>query len=230
MKALIIEDSPDLVEAISLCLNMRWPGASIVPTALGSKGVELVETESPDIVILDIGLPDMEGFEVLREIRRFSSVPVIVVTVHNEDTDKIKGLELGADDYITKPFSHLELLARVKAVLRRAHMPELSGDEQLLEIGDVCIDLAARQIHQGEKIIKLTPIEYSILVNLVRNEGRVIPHRVLLQKVWGDEFSEELRYIKKYIHSLRDKLGDNAHNPRIIINERGIGYKFIRPT
>lgn len=228
MKALVIEDNPDLVETITLCLEMRWPEVKVVFSLEGGKGIDLVETEAPDIVILDINLPDMSGFEVLRQIRLFSDVPVVVLTVRAEEVDKVKGLELGADDYVAKPFSHMELLARVKAVLRRSHMPELRGAENLMEAGDIQIDLAAHQVRRGDRALKLTPIEYSLLTHLVRNEGLVLSNRALLQKVWGDECSEPTDYVKRYIHRLRLKLGDDTSHPQIIISERGLGYKFIR--
>ena len=129
MKALIIEDAPDIVETISLCFELRWPEVEVISTAEGNKGLTLAETESPDIIILDLGLPDTDGFEVLKDIRSFSNVPIIIVTVRGDEMDRVRGLEMGADDYITKPFSHLELLARMKAVLRRTSMPELQAHE-----------------------------------------------------------------------------------------------------
>lgn len=124
MKVLVVEDSPDIVDMISLCFELRWPEAKVVSTAEGNKGINMVRTENPDLVILDLGLPDIDGFEVLKNVRTFSNVPVIIVTVRGDEVDKVRGLELGADDYITKPFSHIELLARIQAVLRRTQMPQ----------------------------------------------------------------------------------------------------------
>jgi DNA-binding response OmpR family regulator len=230
MKVLIIEDDPGVVEAISLAFELRWPDVAVVSASQGEKGVELAGAESPDIVILDIGLPDISGFEVLRQIRRFSDVPVIIVTVKIEETDKVKGLELGADDYITKPFSHLELLGRVKAVLRRTHMPEIRTDQKPFTCGKLVIDFAQRAVFLGDTPIRLTPIEYNLLHLLIRNQGRVISHRTLLEKVWGEEYIEATDYLKVYIQRLREKIEDEPRKPRMLLSERGIGYKFQSPS
>ena len=229
MKVLVVEDDPGIVEAISLAFELRWPGVQVVSTAQGLKGVELTESEAPDVVILDLGLPDIEGFDVLRQVRLFSDVPVIILTVRGEEMDKIKGLELGADDYITKPFSHMELLARVKAVLRRSQMPELRGDEKPFVSGKLVIDFASREVTLAGKPVRLTPTEYNLLYYLVRNEGKVLSQQALLRKVWGEEYTDAVEYIKKYIQRLRAKLGDDSQNPRILLSERGVGYKFLRP-
>lgn len=229
MKVLVVEDSPEIVEVISICLEVRWPGFKLLTTEFGAKAAELVEKESPDIVILDISLPDMEGFEVLKDIRRFSSVPVVILTVRGDEIDKVRGLELGADDYIAKPFSPIEFLARVKAVLRRSHMPELVGEQQVLQAGPLAIDLTAHQATLYSQPLKLTPIEYGLLCQLVRNEGKMLTHRMLLENVWGEEYGDAIDYVKKYIHRLRQKLGDDLTQPRIILSERGVGYRFLRP-
>jgi len=230
MKVLIIEDNPDTVEAVSLAFEWRWPDVNAISTSHGKRGVELVRAESPDIVILDIGLPDMSGFEVLRQIRSFSDVPLIILTVKIEEMDKVRGLELGADDYITKPFSHLEFLGRVKAVLRRTHMPELRGEERPFVSGDLMIDFATREVTCGGNTIKLTNTEYNLLCQLVKNEGRVLTHRVLLRNVWGEDCIDSTGYLKKYVQRLRKKLGDNASNPKRILSVRGLGYKFTRAS
>lgn len=228
MKVLIIEDSPEIVEAVSMCFELRWPGVAVVSTAEGSEGVDLVETESPDVVILDLDLPDINGFDVLRQIRSFSHVPIIILTVRGEETDKVKGLELGADDYIVKPFSYLELLSRVKAVLRRSHMPQLRGDEKPFVGGRLVIDFATREITLDKKPVKLTPTEYNLLYHLVHNEGRVLSQQVLLEKVVMSEYVDA-SYLKKYIQYLRRKLEDTPSDPKMILTERGIGYKFVSP-
>jgi len=228
MKLLIIEDNPEIIEAVSLCFELRWSEISVVSTDKGDKGVELAEAESPDLVILDLGLPDIDGFEVLRQIRLFSDVPVIILTVRGEELDKIKGLELGADDYVVKPFSHMELLARVKAVLRRSQMPELRGDEKPFIHGKLKVDFSSREITVGSNMVKLTPIEYNLLYQMIRNEGRVLTHRFLLEKVWGEEYTDATDYLKKYIQRLRQKLEDDSENPRLIITERGVGYKLAK--
>ena len=228
MKLLIIEDSPEIIEAVSLCFELRWSEISTVSSDKGNKGVELAESESPDLIILDIGLPDIDGFEVLRQVRLFSDVPVIILTVRGEELDKIKGLEMGADDYLTKPFSHMELLARVKAVLRRSQMPELRGDEKPFVHGKLKVDFSSREVTVDSNPVKLTPIEYNLLYQMIRNEGRVLTHRFLLEKVWGEEYTDATDYLKKYIQRLRQKLEDDSENPRLIVTERGVGYKLMK--
>lgn len=230
MKVLVIEDNPEIVEAIRLTFELRWPEAKVTATAEGNKGITLTETESPDIIILDLGLPDIDGFKVLKEIRRFSDIPLIILTVRGDEVDKVRGLELGADDYIVKPFSHIELLARVKAVLRRSHIPELKGTPMPLVMPKLSIDFATRTITKGDKQIKLTPTEFNLLEYLVRNESKVLSHHALLEKVWGEEYTDATDYLKVYIQRLRDKLEDDPANPEMLLSERGVGYKFVKKT
>ncbi|HAV10718.1 MAG TPA: DNA-binding response regulator [Dehalococcoidia bacterium] len=228
MKILIIEDSPDIQEAISLCFEIHWSEAQVLTVGLGEEGIAKTGSESPDIVILDLGLPDIDGFKVLKEIRTFSDVPVIILTVRGEEIDKVRGLELGADDYIVKPFSHMELLARVKAVLRRSHMTELKQDEKIVLNPQLSIDFVSRTILKESKKIKLTPTEFNLLRYLARNEGKVLTHHTLLSKVWGEEYTDSSDYLKVYIQRLRDKLEIDPANPEILISERGVGYKFVK--
>ncbi len=229
MKVLIVEDSPEVVEAVRLCFDLRWPGTEVITTSSGKRGAELIEQETPDVVILDLGLPDMDGLDVLKEIRLFSETPVLILTVRDDEVSRVRGLELGADDYIIKPFSHLELLARVRAVLRRSQMPELRGGEKPIAIGDLVIDFAAREVKRGTEMVQLTPTEWRMLTELVRNEGKVLSYETLLRRVWGDDDAGETEYIKKYIYRLRQKLGDDPQAPRLIISTRGMGYKMVRP-
>ncbi|MCD6453557.1 MAG: response regulator transcription factor [Dehalococcoidales bacterium] len=229
MKILIIEDDSEIVEAVSLCFQLRWSGATVISATQGAKGLDLVETETPDLVVLDIGLPDMDGFKVLREIRQFSQVPVIMLTVRGEDTDVAKGLELGADDYITKPFSHIELLARVQAVLRRAQGVSVTGDERPFVSGKLSVDFASRTVKINGQPIKLTFTEYRLLYYLIKNEGRLLTHENLLNKVWGEGYTEARDLLRVHIQHLRQKLGDSAESPKIIVTEHGMGYKFVRP-
>ena len=229
MKVLIIEDDAEVIEAVSICFEMRWPNATVVSTGEGVKGTELVETEMPDIVILDIGLPDVDGFEVLHQIRLFSDVPILILTVREQKMDIVKGLELGAEDYLTKPFDHIEFLARVKAVLRRSGMAEV-GRAEPFRSGNLQIDFNAREVSLNGKIVKLTPIEYNLLQILARNVGHIIPRQTLLGKVWGSEYTNATDYLKVYIQRLRAKLGDNLGAPELIITERGVGYKLAKPS
>ncbi len=230
MKVLVIEDDPGIIEVVSLCFQLRWSGTSVVSADSGNKGVELVETESPDVVILDIGLPDMDGYRVLREIRRFSDVPVLMLTVRGEDTDIAKGLELGADDYITKPFSHIELIARVQAVLRRVQGLPTTNEERPFTSGKLSVDFNRNEVLVGSKSIKLTSTERKLLYYLIRNEGRILSHESLLTKIWGDTYVDARDLLRVHIQHLRQKLEDNVESPSIIVTEHGIGYKFIRPA
>lgn len=230
MKVLLIEDNPEIVNTLSLTFRLRWPEATLVSTDKGAKGIEMVETESPDIVILDINLPDISGFRVLEDIRLFSDVPVIVLTVREDEVDKVRGLEMGADDYITKPFSPLDLLARVKAVLRRAGIRYLE-EESLppLVAGKLTINFSIREVFLGGQRVHLTPTEYKVLYCLVRKEGRIVTQESLRRQVWGSAKYVDASVLKKYIYQLRTKLGDTSGSPRIILSERGVGYKFVKP-
>jgi DNA-binding response OmpR family regulator len=172
----------------------------------------------------------MDGYQVLREIRHFSDVPVLMLTVRGEDTDVAKGLELGADDYITKPFSHIELIARVQAVLRRAQGLSVTNEERPFTGGKLSVDFARNEVTLGGKPIKLTSTERKLLYHLIRNEGRILSHESLLAKVWGDTYVDARDLLRVHIQHLRQKLGDDAESPGIIVTEHGIGYKFIRPS
>jgi DNA-binding response OmpR family regulator len=230
MKVLVIEDDPGIVEVVSLCFQLRWSGTAVISAADGRKGIDLVETETPDVVILDIGLPDIDGYQVLKEIRRFSDVPVLMLTVRSEDTDVAKGLELGADDYITKPFSHIELIARVQAVLRRSQGLAITDEERPFTSGKLAVDFSRNEVMLHGQPVKLTSTERKLLYHLIRNEGRILSHETLLSKVWGDNYNDARDLLRVHIQHLRQKLGDNTDSPNIIVTEHGIGYKFIRPA
>ncbi len=225
MKVLVIEDDKEIVDAISLAFQIRWPEAKVISNRLGQKGVELVETEQPDIVILDLGLPDINGFEVLRQIRRFSSVPTIILTVRSDETDVVKGLEWGADDYITKPFRQLELLARVKSLIRR----QSPSEETLLTFGPLRLDPVTGQLMIGEKEIALTVTENHILSFLMKNAGRVVTHSSLAEAVWGDDYPGATDSLKVHIRRLREKIEKDPSKPRLILTKTGVGYSLSRP-
>ena len=230
MKVLVVDDSSEIVEVVSLCFKMRWSGTQVVSVGDGQSGIDMVEAENPDLVILDVGLPDMDGFEALREIRRFSQVPVIMLTVRGEDVDIARGLELGADDYMTKPFSHVELMARVQAVLRRVQGRVVAGDEQEpFSGGKLWVDFSSSEVKISGKPVKLTATEYKLLYQLIKNEGRLLSHETLLTRVWGDDYGDSRDLLRVHIQHLRQKLGDNVEVPAIITTEHGMGYKFIRP-
>ena len=230
MKVLIIEDDAATVEMISLAFEFRWPESILLSTDKGIEGAELVEKESPNVVILDLGLPDIDGIEVLREIRQFSNVPVIILTARTEDSAVVRGLELGADDYVTKPFDSMVLLARVKSVLGRTEMPQLRGTQSRVSAVGLVIDLAAKQVTVNGTPVALTATEWTLLSELMRNEGRVVTQERLAERLWGESTLEISSTIRSYVARLRIKLGDNPQSPKIILTERGTGYRFVRPT
>jgi two-component system, OmpR family, KDP operon response regulator KdpE len=230
MRILVVDDEPDVVESVRLGFDLQWREVDVLGANTGDEALDIVEHEHPDIVLLDVGLPGIDGFEVLRQIRAFSDVPVVMLTARDDAMDKVKGLELGADDYVTKPFNHLELMARVKAVLRRLAMPAPTSRAPSFRSGDLEVDFEKQEARLRGKRLDLTPTEYKVLYHLVRNAGHVLGHGTLLAKVWGREYVDEVDYIRVYIRRLRDKLDDPADEPRYIRTERGLGYRFIAPT
>lgn len=228
MKVLVIEDSPEIVDAVSMCFELRWPDSEVMSTDKGRRGITMVKDNPPDVVILDLGLPDLDGFEVLKEIRYFSNVPVAILTVRDAEVDKVRGLELGADDYITKPFSHLELLARVRAILRRTQIPEHGTKQKILSSSNLVIDFISRTVTVNKQPVRLTPTEYNLLYYLALNSNTVLTRQALLEKVWGEEYIDSPEYLKVYIQRLRNKIEEDPSNPQLIISERGIGYKFLK--
>ncbi len=228
MKILVIEDDPIISETVTICFNLRWPEAEVIVTDSGEQGLKLAASSVPDVIILDVGLPGIDGYETLRRLRAITDAPAIMLTARDGEVAKVKGLEYGADDYITKPFSHIELLARVRAVLRRtvASTPEQSRGLYVSEPAGLEIDLDSRTVHRHGQHVSLAPLEYSLLYHLTSNEGRVMTHTALLAKVWGQEYVEEVDYLKVYIRRLRTKLGDDPQNPELIHTERGVGYIY----
>ena len=230
MKVLVVDDAPEIVESVRIGFAVQWREVDVLSAGTGRQALELVESESPDLVLLDIGLPDLDGYKVLEELRFFSDVPVVMLTARDDTIDKVKGLELGADDYVTKPFNHLELLARIKAVLRRLDMPPPKSRAPSFRSGDLEMDFDAQEVRLRGDAVQLTPTEYKLLYHLVRNAGRTLPHGTLLAKVWGREYLDEVDYLRVYVRRLRDKLGDNPEKPLYIRTERGLGYRFLRPA
>ncbi len=226
MKVLIIEDNHEIVEVISLAFQIRWPEVKLVSTHLGEKGVGLVESEEPDVVILDLGLPDIGGFDVLKEIRAFSDVPVLILTVRGEEADIVKGLEWGADDYMVKPFRQMELLSRIRALTRRASP---SDRETPLVYGELSFDPSTRQLIYGQREINLTRTEGIILHSLLRNAGRVVTHSTLAEAVWGEDYPDATSALKVHILRLRQKLEVDSSQPKLILTKTGIGYLLAKP-
>jgi two-component system KDP operon response regulator KdpE len=229
VRILVVDDEPDVVESVRLGFTLQWREVEVLGAGTGEAALDIVERQSPDIVLLDVGLPDKDGFAILRELRVFSDVPVVMLTARDDAMDKVKGLELGADDYVTKPFNHLELMARVKAVLRRLDMPAPASRAPSFRSGDLEMDFAKQEVRLRGKRVELTPTEYKVLYHLVRNAGHVLQHGTLLAKVWGREYVDEVDYIRVYIRRLREKLGDDPEHPRYIQTERRLGYRFLAP-
>jgi two-component system KDP operon response regulator KdpE len=229
MRILVVDDAADVVESVRLGFTLQWREVEVLGASNGEQALDLVEREAPDIVLLDIGLPGRDGFDVLRELRTFSDVPVVMLTARDDAMDKVKGLELGADDYVTKPFNHLELMARVRAVLRRHDMPAPASRAPSFRSGELEVDFARQEVRLRGERVDLTPTEYKLLYHLVRNAGHVLQHGTLLAKVWGREYMDETDYVRVYIRRLREKLGDDPDHPRYIQTERRLGYRFIAP-
>ena len=228
MKILIVDDDHDLLEAVGLGLQLQWQGVEVANATDGEQGLEVFFAESPDVVLLDVGLPRLDGFEVLRRIRAVSDTPVLMLTARGEELDKVRGLEIGADDYVTKPFSPLELLARIKAILRRADLPPPVRAVPSFVSGDLAVNFDSREVTKGGRPIPLTALEYRLLYQLVRNAGHVMPREALLARVWGEEYRDQADYLKVYVSRLRAKLEDDPDRPRYILTERGLGYRFSR--
>ncbi|MDD5288493.1 MAG: response regulator transcription factor [Dehalococcoidales bacterium] len=226
MKVLIIEDSPEIVEAVALCLQLRWPETEVSVAAEGARGIEMLRASPVDIVILDINLPDFDGFRVLQEVRTFSDVPTIILTVRGKDEDQTRGLEIGADDYIVKPFKPRDLVARVNAVLRRTTGIKTVNEKPIVVRGKLTLDLTNNEVSLRDKKSKLTPTEAKLLYILMENPEDTLTGDKIAAQVWGKEQSDtdELR---TYIRRLRNKLKDNP--PRIILTDYGEGYKFVTP-
>lgn len=224
-RILVVDDEERMVRFIRL--NLEHDGFQVSEAFNGTQAINRVRSNLPDLVLLDVMLPDIDGFEVLRIIREVSTVPVIMLTAKGEEDDRVRGLELGADDYITKPFSPRELVSRVRAVLRRTEMA--SGiTHGLIEVDDrLKIDFDRREVWVKGELVKLRPTEYRLLYHLVQNAGWVISHDQLLAKVWGYEYRDEPHYVRLYINYLRKKLEQDPANPKYILTERGVGYRFV---
>jgi two-component system KDP operon response regulator KdpE len=213
-------------EVVAAVIALHWAEGEIIQAADGEAAVQGFYMHAPDLLILDVAMPRTSGLEVLRQVRQVSDVPVILLTVRGSEIDKVRGFQLGADDYVTKPFGHLELLARARAVLRRAQMVTPVERVPTFACGTLSVDFNRREVRLGGQVVKLTPTEYNLLYHLVRNAGHVLPHRTLLTRVWGDEYACEFDYLKVYIRRLREKIEPNPGNPWYITTERGLGYRF----
>ena len=221
---LVVDDEPRMARFVRM--NLELEGYIISTAANGAEALAKVRDELPDLVLLDVMMPEMDGYETLERIRQISSVPVIMLTVKAEEADKVRGLELGADDYVTKPFSPRELASRVKAALRRAAMPNPGQRSTVVIDENLTVDFQRREVQVGGQRVKLRPTEYRLLYHLVNNAGWVMTHETLLSKVWGYEYRDDTQLLRLYVTYLRQKIEPDPGNPRYIFNERGVGYRF----
>jgi two-component system KDP operon response regulator KdpE len=224
-RILVVDDEERMVRFIRL--NLEHDGFQVVEAFNGQQAMDRLRETLPDLVLLDVMLPDIDGFEVLRLIRENNEVPVIMLTAKGEEDDRVKGLELGADDYVTKPFSPRELVSRARAVLRRTNSAR-GQSSGLIEVDDrLKLDFDRREVWVESELVKLRPTEYRLLYHLVQNAGWVISHDQILAKVWGYEYRDEPHYVRLYVNYLRQKLEENPADPKYILTERGVGYRFV---
>jgi two-component system KDP operon response regulator KdpE len=222
---LVVDDESRMIRFVRM--NLELEGFQVAEASNGMEALEKVRDELPDLVILDVMMPELDGFETLERLREISTVPVIMLTVKGDEEDRIRGLELGADDYVTKPFSPRELASRVRAVLRRAEMPSPVAKTVIKVDEHLQIDFRQREVIVGGERVRLRPTEYRLLYHLVNNAGWVMTHEMLLSKVWGYEYREEAGLLRLYITYLRKKIEPEPGNPRYIFTERGVGYRFV---
>jgi two-component system KDP operon response regulator KdpE len=221
-RILVVDDDPQLLRALRINLSAR--GYDVVLAPDGATALTAASRQPPDLVVVDLGLPDVDGVDVVEGLRGWSTVPVIVLSARDQEQSKVRALDAGADDYVTKPFGMDELLARVRAALRRsAPLPQ----EPVINTGAFTIDLAARQVTRDGANVRLTPTEWHLLEVLVRNAGKLVPHRQLLQEVWGPRYESETNYLRVYLAQLRAKLEPDPARPRHLVTEPGMGYRFV---
>ena len=228
MKILVVDDDVAVLDGLTTALQFHWHDVAVLAATDGEAGLRQFFEHDPDVVILEMELPDLSGLDVLRQIRRVSDVPILILSSRTDDSDQIRALDRGADEYITKPCSFLVTIARVKAVLRRAEL--LPPDRALpdLELGDLVFNFRDRRVTVAGEPVKLTPVEYKLLYHLVRNAGRLMPHDALLDRVWGAEYGHTPDHLKVFISRLRSKI-ERPGSPHHIETERGVGYTFVHP-
>lgn len=226
VRVLVVDDEPQIVRALAINLRVRDYAVDAAPD--GATALQLAATSHPDVIVLDLGLPDMDGAEVIRALRSWSRVPIIVLSARQASGEKVEALDAGADDYVTKPFGMDELLARLRAAVRRGAPGADDGDSVLVETDSFTVDLAARKVHRDGADVRLTPTEWHLLEVLVRSTGRLVGQKQLLQEVWGPAYGTESNYLRVYMAQLRRKLEADPAHPRHFITEPGMGYRFER--
>jgi two-component system KDP operon response regulator KdpE len=221
---LLVEDEVQIRRFLRIALGSQ--GFRLVEAATGAEGLAAAATQQPDIIILDLGLPDMDGTDIIRQVREWSAIPIIVLSARGQERDKIMALDLGADDYVAKPFAVGELLARMRVALR--HAARIAGEpgEPVFAVGELSVDLARRQVSVAGREVHLTPIEYRLLTTLIKHAGRVMTHRQLLTEVWGPNQTEQAHYLRVFTAQLRRKLEADPARPRYILTEPGVGYRL----
>ncbi|MDZ4764946.1 MAG: response regulator transcription factor [Chloroflexota bacterium] len=225
-RILVVDDEPRMIGMIRR--NLELEGHQIVEAHNGLEALDVVRTRLPDLVLLDVMMPELDGFETLKMLREFSNIPIIMLTAKSEENDVVYGLELGADDYIPKPFGMRELSSRIKAVMRRTDMPSSTPDQAILRVDErLSVDFNRREVIVNGDRIKLRPTEYRLLYHLIENAGWTVPHDQLLAKVWGYEYRDEAHYVRLYVNYLREKIEADPSNPKYILTERGVGYRFV---
>jgi two-component system, OmpR family, KDP operon response regulator KdpE len=222
---LIVDDEAKMIRFVRM--NLELEGYRVTEAGDGLEALDRVRQDLPDLVLLDVMMPHMDGFETLERLREISDVPVIMLTVRGDEEDRIRGLELGADDYVTKPFSPRELASRIRAVLRRVEKPASAGGEAVRIDDRLSVDFRQRDVIVDGQRINLRPTEYRLLYHLVNNPGWVMTHEMLLSKVWGYEYREDTQLLRLYVTYLRQKIEPDPANPRYIFTERGVGYRFV---
>jgi DNA-binding response OmpR family regulator len=225
---LIAEDDRDVANVVAYGARMNWPDCRVLIAADGAAALQQFHAQSPDLVVLDVVLPPPDGYELCERIRATSQVPILMLTVRDAPIDKVRALDLGADDYLTKPFNHLELLARLRALVRRSLATSETAPSSFVS-GELAINFASHEVRVRDELISLTSTEYRLLEALVRQAGAVLSHDTLLEQVWGPEYARETHYLKVFVRRLRQKLGDDAEQPRFIQTVWGNGYRFIPP-
>jgi two-component system KDP operon response regulator KdpE len=223
-KVLVVDDEPQIVRALRINLSAR--GYQVLTAHDGASALRAAAETKPDVVVLDLGLPDLDGTDVIAGLRGWTTVPILVLSARTDSSDKVEALDAGADDYVTKPFGMDELLARLRAAVRRSAASAADGEEAVVETSSFTVDLAAKKVHRDGQEVHLTPTEWGVLEVLVRNRGRLVAQKQLLQDVWGPQYATESHYLRVYLAQLRRKLEPEPSRPRHLLTEPGMGYRF----
>ena len=224
LTVLVVEDEPSMAKFLRTSLSTE--GYRVVLASTGAEALSLARTHNPDVVLLDLGLPDMDGMDVTKALREWSTRPIIIISARGQEEDKVRALDVGADDYLTKPFGTSELLARMRVALRHSQRAREGRTEPVLAVGDWRVDLDKRQVFAGEREVHLTPNEYKLLAYLMKNAGKVLTHRQLLKEVWGPAYATQTHYLRVYMVQLRHKLEAEPAEPRRLLTEPGVGYRL----